>query len=68
MPRNMGTVDRVVRALVGIVLLGLVLLGYLGLPWNVVAAVVGIVFLVTSAVGFCPLYVPFKITTRRKAS
>jgi hypothetical protein len=64
----MGTIDRVVRALVGIVLLGLVLLGYLGLPWNVVAAVVGIVFLVTSAVGFCPLYVPFKITTRRKAS
>lgn len=68
MPRNMGGVDRVVRAVLGVILLALVLFGYLTSPWSIVAAVIGIVFLVTSAVGFCPLYAPFRISTRRRTS
>ncbi len=65
MPRNMGSVDRIVRAVVGVAMLGLVVLGYVTSPWSVVAAVLGIVLLVTAAVGFCPLYWPFRVSTRR---
>ncbi len=68
MPRNMGSADRIIRTIVGLVMMALVALGYVGMPWSVVAAVIAIVFLLTSIVGFCPLYVPFGISTRRRAS
>ena len=57
MARNVGTVDRALRALVGIVaLLGAFVLGWFS-GWMVwAAAVVGVIMLGTAAVGFCPLY------------
>ncbi|HEY8089327.1 MAG TPA: DUF2892 domain-containing protein [Polyangiaceae bacterium] len=51
MTRNEGTLDRVVRIVLGLALLALVFVGsgtWIGL--------VGIVPLVTGLVGFCPLY------------
>lgn len=51
MKSNVGTVDRVLRVVVGLVLLGLAATGTLG-AW----AWIGIVPLATAAVGFCPLY------------
>jgi hypothetical protein len=63
MVKNMGSADRIIRAILGIggLVLGIVLGG---LWW--IAAVLGVVFLLTSAVSFCPLYAPFKLSTRRK--
>jgi hypothetical protein len=57
MTRNMGTTDRVLRALIGI----LALAGAFGLGWFTgwmvwAAAAVGVIMLVTAAVGVCPLY------------
>jgi len=59
--KNMGTVDRSIRAVVGVVLLILFFalqggIRYIGL--------LGIVMLLTAAIGFCPLYKPFGIMTR----
>jgi hypothetical protein len=34
--------------------------------WGIILLVFGIIFLLTSFIGFCPLYVPFKITTLKK--
>ena len=64
--RNCGRLDRVVRLVVGAILLpvGLLLLG--GLQGNllgVVASVIGLLGLVTGATGFCVLYVPFGFST-----
>ena len=64
MKRNMGTVDRLLRAFVAaptLILVGL----FLG--WSVLgvaAFVVAGVMVATSATGFCPGYVPFGISTR----
>ncbi|MCU0835263.1 MAG: DUF2892 domain-containing protein [Chromatiaceae bacterium] len=33
--------------------------------WAIVAGIVAAAFLITSAVGFCPGYWPFKVSTRR---
>ncbi len=57
MSRNVGNVDRALRALVGILALaGAFVLGWFS-GWMVwAAAVVGVIMLGTAAVGFCPLY------------
>lgn len=51
MKTNMGTIDRVLRLVVGLVLLYLAFTGAIGL-WGYI----GIVPVVTALVGFCPLY------------
>jgi membrane protein YdbS with pleckstrin-like domain len=57
MTRNVGSVDRALRALIGILaLLGAFVLGWFS-GWMLWAAVaVGVIMLVTAAVGTCPLY------------
>ncbi len=70
MKRNMGTVDRALRkfavAPVAIVL-SLAVFG-IGSVLGILALVVAGIMLTTSAVGFCPLYTPFGITTRRRTT
>jgi membrane-bound ClpP family serine protease len=66
MKKNIGTADRVIRVLIGVVFAVLfftkVVTGTLG----IILLVLGIVFLLTSVVSFCPLYFPFKLSTRGK--
>ena len=51
MTRNEGTIDRVLRVVLGLILLALVFVGP-QTPWGWI----DIVPLVTGLVGFCPLY------------
>ncbi len=55
---NEGTIDRSVRVIAGVVLIGLAYTGTVG-PWGYV----GIIPLVTGAVGMCPLYSLLGIST-----
>jgi hypothetical protein len=66
MKKNMGTTDRVVRTFVAILLLILLFSGEITGTVGVILAIVAIVFLITSLVSFCPLYVPMKISTRKE--
>ncbi len=63
MKNNMGLTDRVVRviiaAIIGILYFSGILSGTLGIVLMVVAAV----FVLTSLLGFCPLYAPFGLNT-----
>jgi uncharacterized membrane protein len=56
MPKNMGTLDRVLRIIVAIVLAYLAYTGALAGGLALGAYIVAAVFLVTSLVGFCPAY------------
>jgi hypothetical protein len=67
--RNEGIIDRTLRVLLSMVLLptGLFWLG--GLQGSVLGLVVtgfGLLALITGLTGFCPLYVPFGISTLEK--
>ncbi len=59
---NEGTLDRGVRLVAGLILLALVFTTLTGI-WQIVAAVVGLILLATGAIGVCPLYTLFGITT-----
>jgi hypothetical protein len=66
MKKNMGKVDKLMRIIVAIVI-GLLyfnnsISGILGMLLIVLA----IVFLLTSLINFCPLYLPFDIDTREE--
>ncbi|QBM18380.1 hypothetical protein MARI_25210 [Marinobacter sp. JH2] len=58
---NMGSADRVIRALVGVLLLSLVFFGP-QTPWGWI----GIIPLVTAAAGNCPAYSLLGIKTCKK--
>ncbi len=56
MKANVGTIDRIIRALGGAALLAFGITGGLASPWNYVAMAAGAVFLLTAIIRFCPLY------------
>jgi hypothetical protein len=66
MKANMGSTDRIIRAIIAIVIAALyftnVITGLLGIVLLVLAAI----FLLTSFISFCPLYLPFGISTGKK--
>jgi hypothetical protein len=65
--KNMGTLDRVIR----LVAVAAVIAAWgLGLITGMLALVLGgvaVVFLLTSLTATCPAYMPFGLSTRRKA-
>ena len=66
MKKNMGTVDRVIRLLVVLLVAVLYLLGVINGTLALVLGIVAAIFFITSLISFCPLYLPFGISTRKK--
>jgi len=66
MPKNMGTVDRVVRIILAIVVAVLYFTGQLTGVAAIILGILAVVFVATGVLGFCPLYYPFKFSTNKK--
>lgn len=64
MTPNMGNTDRIVRVVVALIVAVLIVTNVLSGIWAWIAGILAVVFLATSAIGFCPLYLPFRIKTR----
>jgi hypothetical protein len=63
MTTNESSIDRIIRLVIGVAaLVGAFAVG-VGSVGGIILAVVGAVMLVTAAVGFCPLYRVFGIST-----
>ena len=54
--KNVGMIDRVVRIILGIILLIVVVMKMVHAPWSYLVALIGLIALVTGAVGTCALY------------
>lgn len=66
MKSNMGTADRIIRLLIVIVIAVLYVMGQISGIAAIILGIIAVAFLVTSLVGWCPSYLPFGISTRKK--
>jgi|GEM_PF-313341 len=66
MKLNMGSYDRTIRIVVAIIISALYFSGTISGVFGSVLLVLSGVFLITGFVGFCPLYAPFKFSTRKQ--
>lgn len=66
MKKNMGNADRIIRVLVAVVIAVLYFTKQINGTLGIILLAVGAIFLLTSFIGFCPLYAPFGINTCKK--
>ncbi|AEA44990.1 hypothetical protein Fluta_3011 [Fluviicola taffensis DSM 16823] len=62
----MGTADRVIRTLLAIVAIVLFYNGVIHGTLGIILIVFSVIFLLTSLVGFCPLYALVGLSTKKK--
>jgi type IV secretory pathway TrbD component len=62
MKKNMGKTDRIIRILLGL------LIGAAGIYFQSWWGLLGLVLLGTALISWCPLYAPFKISTRKSGT
>lgn len=66
MTKNMGSLDRGLRTLAALVVAVLYFTGQIGGLTATLLGAAAVIFLLTSFLGTCPLYLPFGLSTRRK--
>jgi hypothetical protein len=66
MKRNMGNADRLIRLIVAAIINVLYFAGFLTGALAGVLLILAGIFVITSVVSFCPLYLPFGLSTLRK--
>ncbi len=65
--KNVGTVDRILRAIIGIILIAAYFM-YPDMAYKLVALIIGLILLATAALSSCPLYAIFGIKTCKSDS
>ena len=60
MKKNMGTADRIIRVIIAAVIAILFFTDIISGTLGIVLLVLGVIFLLTSFISFCPLYLPCK--------
>lgn len=63
MKKNVGTADKWIRIVLGVALLSLIFILSGGLRW---LGLIGLVFIVTGLINFCPSYLLLGINTIKK--
>ncbi len=66
MKKNMGMIDKTVRFILAVIIGILYYTNVINGTLAIVLGVLAIIFILTSFISFCPLYLPFGIDTRKK--
>jgi len=66
MKKNMGTIDKVIRILVAVVVVVLYFTNVISGTLAIILLILSGIFVLTSLLSFCPLYLPFGLSTRKK--
>ena len=66
MKQNMGSADRIIRAIIATIIAVLYIAGQISGTAAVILGAIAVVFLLTSIFGFCPAYLPLKLSTKGK--
>jgi uncharacterized membrane protein len=67
MKKNMGNTDKIVRVIIAVIIAALYFTNTLTGTLGIVLLVLAGVFVLTSAISFCPLYAPFGLSTCKNA-
>jgi hypothetical protein len=65
--QNEGAVDRTIRTILGLILISAGIFAVEGI-WQVILIAAGSIALITGILGFCLLYIPLGISTKKKDS
>ncbi len=65
MKSNMGSTDKIIRIIIAMAVIALYYAGMISGTVAMVLLVLAGIFIFTSFIGFCPLYFPFKISTKK---
>lgn len=68
MKKNMGTTDSIVRILIAVTIAGLYFANQISGAAAIILLVLAGVFILTGFMRFCPLYLPFGFSTRKKTT
>ncbi|MBS1508273.1 MAG: DUF2892 domain-containing protein [Bacteroidetes bacterium] len=66
MKKNMGTIDRILRVIVAVVIAVLYFTNVISGTVAIVLLALAAIFILTSLISFCPLYLPLGLSTIRK--
>lgn len=66
MKKNMGSTDRIIRIAVAILIAVLYFTNTISGTVALILGAFAIIFIITSFISVCPLYMPFGISTRKK--
>lgn len=66
MKKNMGNIDKVVRVILALVIAGLWYAEIISGTVAIIGLVLAGIFILTSLISFCPLYLPFGLSTCKK--
>ena len=66
MKTNMGTVDRIFRLQIAVVIAILYMANQITGTTAIILLILAGVFILTSVISFCPLYLPFGLSTKKK--
>ncbi len=67
MKQNMGSIDKAIRIAVALLIIGLYFGNFLSGTTAIVLLALSGIFILTSFMSFCPLYLPFGIHTNKIA-
>jgi hypothetical protein len=63
MKRNMGLADKIIRLIISAVIIALYATGIVHGTLAIVLLIIAAIFVLTSLIGICPLYIPLGINT-----
>lgn len=66
MKKNMGLTDKIIRFAVAIFVGILYFMGAISGTIAIVLGIFAVIMVLTSFISFCPLYLPFGLSTRKK--
>ena len=65
MNSNMGSIDRILRIMFAVTIGILYLTGQISGLAAILLGAISLIFIMTSSIGFCPLYLLFKFSTKQ---
>ncbi len=66
MKKNMGLIDKVIRILIAVIVIALYFANVISGILAIILLIFSGIFILTSLLGFCPLYIPFGLNTGKK--